>query len=188
MNEPAVAPDRQAVRREPVDADVSRWRCRRRAGSGRNPRRPGVFGVIEVGDGGVRRLRLERAGEEQELLDLVRADVAEDAASPLTADRTSRGAGSCRPGAARGRSVWSTTTDGALPDQLAGLRSLRVCGSARNRGSRGCGRSRLRAPQLAQAVRASSRPACRSSRPCRARMARTAIWHDRRGCRRRGRA
>ena len=42
--------------------------------------RPGCSGLRAVGDGGRDDLGVERAGEEQELLDLVAADVGEDAA------------------------------------------------------------------------------------------------------------
>ena len=82
--EPPVAPDREAVLREPVDANEPG----RIVGSQQDL--PKIlefrrFGMIEIGDVARHDLGLLGSGEEQKLLDLMRADVAQNAAGPLAA-------------------------------------------------------------------------------------------------------
>ena len=77
--QPAVAPGRQAVGREPVDADVAGAAVAAQHDVAEVLERR-VLRVMDVAD--LRRddLGLRRAGEVEELIGLVRADVAEDAA------------------------------------------------------------------------------------------------------------
>ena len=100
--QPAVAPCRQAVLREPVDADVAGGALRAQQHVAEILELRPVR-MVEIGDVARRHFGLFAAGEEQELLDLVRADVAEDAAGALAAPEPVRAGRSCRRGAAPAR-------------------------------------------------------------------------------------
>ena len=71
--EAAVAPGRQAVRREPVDPDVAVAPSRCAASSRRSPRTRGVLGCAKLPTVLATTSASVGAGEEQELVDLVRA-------------------------------------------------------------------------------------------------------------------
>src|ERR1700752_4976037 len=76
--QPPVAPDGQPILREPVDPDESG----RAVGSEKDLAeilKLRFLRMVEVGDVACHALRFLRAGEKQELLDLMRADIAQDA-------------------------------------------------------------------------------------------------------------
>ena len=77
-----VAPGGQAFRGEPVDADIARsvGRAHMRIAHILQAR---LFGMAAIGDAGRYDLGVHRIGEEQELLELVAGDIAEDAAIAL---------------------------------------------------------------------------------------------------------
>ncbi len=87
--QPAVAPGREAVGREPVDAHVSgaAIAAQHHVAEVLEPR---VLRVIEVPDLRGHDVGARRAGEEEELIGLVRADVAEDAAVALALEEPRR--------------------------------------------------------------------------------------------------
>ena len=87
--EASVAPDAKALRREPVDPDIA-GRPRRTDVEVADVLKARILGVGAVGDGRRDDLGVERVGEEQELLDLVAADVAEDAAVLLALEEVGR--------------------------------------------------------------------------------------------------
>src|SRR5690606_15934906 len=83
----AVAPGAQPGRRQPVHADVVAGAVVADEVGLAEILQLGVFRAVEVGRGGIGHGRVGRAGEGQELLELMAADVAEDAAVLLLLEK-----------------------------------------------------------------------------------------------------
>ncbi len=176
--QPPVAPHAQALRREPVDADVAGaavaaqqhfaevFELRRV--------RVGVVGDVRGHDLGAR-----RAGEVQELVALVRGDVAQDAAVALALEEPVRPRVVAQRVRAEAHGLHDAA-DRAFGDEatrLFGGAVLEALGEADREDAPGLG---LHALHLGEFVEADDSRVCRPSRPCRGASPR---WRWRRGCR-----